>query len=75
MSENFISTNISLTLEFDEYLVSHPHLLDSIPHKSYVIMLVKGDDDFNRQSYELVGRRKNVVQAIKSGKSWELQPA
>ena len=77
MSEEFIKKNTKLGLEFDHYFFSHlDELADKIPNRAYVVINVKGDEEFNRQRLALIEnpRRKTIVLAEKSGKRWKIIP-
>lgn len=76
MSEAFIKQNAALSLEFDEYLFEHPKLFKEIPSKAYIVITIKGDSQFNTQSLSLIKdkRRKKIVEAHKSAKSWTIRP-
>ena len=76
MSKKFIQKNIRLSLELDRYLSKHPKLIDRIPNGAHVIITVKGDVGFNRDSRSLVEghRSRKIVEARKEGTHWTLQP-
>jgi hypothetical protein len=77
MSEEFYKKNSDLGLEFDNYFFSHlDELADQIPNRAYVVINIKGDEDFNRQRLALIEnpRRKTIVLAEKSGKRWTIRP-
>ncbi|HWF60111.1 MAG TPA: DUF5647 family protein [Nitrospira sp.] len=42
--------NSLLGMEFDRYLREHPEFLDKIPENAQVILLLEGDEDFNKWS-------------------------
>ena len=42
--------NSLLGLEFDRYVREHPELARRIPDNAHVVLLLEGDDDFNRWS-------------------------
>ena len=75
MSKKFIQKNIRLSLEFDRYLSRHPHLIALIPNGAHVIITVKGDRMFNKNSMSLVERDRihKVIEARKEGARWTLQ--
>ena len=76
MSERFIKKNIKLSLEFDKYVSKHPDAIAKIPRGAYVILIVKGDEKFNRDSRSLIqkSRTKKYVEAKKEGMKWTIQP-
>jgi len=76
MSEKFIKKNIKLSLEFDRYVSKHPDAIAKIPRGAYVVMTVKGDEKFNRDSRSLVhkGKTKRYIEARKEGTRWNLRP-
>lgn len=42
--------NSLLGMEFDRYLREHPEFFDKIPENAQVILLLEGDEDFNKWS-------------------------
>ncbi len=77
MSEQFAKKNLKLSLEFDNYLVKHLDILDQIPDKSWLVLTINGDDDFNRDSISIARKsrsRRKYVEARKSGRTWEVRP-
>jgi hypothetical protein len=42
--------NSLLGMEFDRYLREHPEFIDQIPENAQVILLLQGDEEFNRWS-------------------------
>jgi len=76
MSKKFIEKNIKLSLEFDKYITQHPDVMVKIPRGAYVIMTVKGDEEFNQNSKELVkkSRTQKFIEARKEGMKWMFQP-
>ena len=78
MSQNFIKKNIKLSLEFDTYLSKNPNEFKKIPDKACIIITVKGDKEFNRNSISIAQKVKNVkqkcIEARKEGVRWVLQP-
>lgn len=76
MSEKFIKKNIKLSLEFDRYISKHPDAIAKIPRGAYVIITVKGDVRFNRDSKSLVQKSgtKRYIEARKEGVKWNFQP-
>ena len=45
--------NSLLGMEFDRYLREHPEFTDKIPENAQVILLLEGDDEFNKWSAEI----------------------
>lgn len=76
MSEKFIKKNIKLSLEFDRYISKNPDTIAKIPRGAYVVMTVKGDEKFNRNSRSLAhkGKIKRYIEARKEGARWSLRP-
>jgi hypothetical protein len=46
----FEKRNSLLGMEFDRYLREHPEFLDKIPENAQIVLLLEGDEDFNRWS-------------------------
>ena len=46
----FESRNSLLGMEFDRYISEHPEFSEKIPENAQVILLVKGDEEFNNWS-------------------------
>lgn len=42
-----------LGMEFDRYLREHPEFTDKIPENAQVILLLEGDDEFNKWSMRI----------------------
>lgn len=76
MTDAFIKKNVKLSLEFDSYLAKHPKLFDDIPNGAYVVITIKGDDKFNKDSLSTIRdkRRKKIVEAHKSASNWSIKP-
>lgn len=78
MSKNFVEKNIRLSLEFDKYLSKHPKTLEKIPDGACIVITVKGDVSFSRNSMELAekikDRKEKCIEAKKEGMRWTLQP-
>ena len=78
MSKNFIKKNIKLSLELDRYLGKHPAVFDKIPNKACVVITIKGDNEFNRESKIIIQKAKEekqkCVEARKEGIRWVLEP-
>ena len=45
--------NSLLGMEFDRYLGEHPEFTDKIPENAQVILLLEGDDAFNKWSMRI----------------------
>lgn len=76
MTEQFIKKNLKLSLEFDKYIIQHPKTFKDIPKDAYVIVTLKNDSAFSRQSRTLIrdSKRKTVVEAQKSSSGWTIKP-
>jgi len=76
MADAFIKKNVKLSLEFDSYLAKHPKLFEDIPSGAYIIITVRGDAKFNKDSLSTIrdAERKKVVEAHKSSNRWSLRP-
>jgi hypothetical protein len=46
----FEKRNSLLGMEFDRYLREHPEFTDKIPNNAQIILLLEGDEEFNRWS-------------------------
>jgi len=44
----FVEKNTSLVKEFDRYILEHPEFADQLPDNALVVMLIEGDEEFNR---------------------------
>lgn len=76
MSEAFIKKNVKLSLEFDNYLATHPQLFELIPNGAYIVITTQADSQFNATSLSLIKdkSRKKIVEAHKAGSAWHIQP-
>ena len=77
MTKRFIKRNIDLSLEFDRYLYSHPNLFARIPTGAHIVITVKGDEQFNKDSRAISGSvnvsKKRMLEAHKAGRHWSLR--
>ncbi len=46
----FERRNSLLGMEFDRYIREHPEVVERIPEDSHVILLLEGDNEFNKWS-------------------------
>ncbi len=76
MTEQFVKKNLKLSLEFDKYVVEHPKALKDIPKGAYVVITLKDDPKYSKQSISLIRepKRKKVVEAQKSASGWTIKP-
>lgn len=76
MTEAFIKKNVKLSLEFDTYLANHPVLFEKIPNGAYIVITIKDDIEFNKDSISTVKRIRNkkVIEAHKTASRWNLRP-
>ena len=54
----FEMKNAELVTEFDRFIREHPEFSDKIPNGALVVMLVEGDEGFNKWNIE--GAKKQV---------------
>ena len=54
--EAIVEKNITLSFEFDRYVVEHPEVLDQIPDGAAVIFLPKDDPELYRVNLETARR-------------------
>lgn len=76
MNDDFTKKNMDASIEFHKYMDHHPEIFDAIPNKSYIVFTFQNDPVFNAQSLRLIKdkRRKTIVEAHKSGRSWSIRP-
>jgi hypothetical protein len=76
MTDVFINKNVKLSLEFDEYLAKHPSAYDKIPNGAFIVITLKSDPKFSRQSVSLVKKvsKKPLIEAQKSSSGWSIKP-
>ena len=70
----FEQKNAELVTEFDRYVREHPDFADRIPNNALVVMLVEGDQEFNRWSQEGAKRQAEKEQPIVYVKIKRIQP-
>jgi len=74
MSRKFVQKNLKLSLEFDRYLGSHPGLFAKIPKGAHIVITVKGDEAFNKNSQAISSSvrspRQKFTEARKEGEHW-----
>lgn len=78
MSKKFIKKNIELSLELDRYLYKNPRAFNSIPRGACLIITQKGNQAFNKTSWNIAEKAKEehqkCIEARKEGKKWTFQP-
>jgi len=57
--KEFVEKSISLSFEFDRYLVSHPEVAEKIPQGANVLFEIKDDPEFSRKELALAEKLKN----------------
>ncbi len=53
-----------LGIELDRYLREHPEFCEKIPDNAHIIMLLKGDKEFNKWSTDLGNKQAEKGQPI-----------
>ena len=70
----FIRKNLSLSAEFNAYLLSHPDFLLNLPHKANVVFEVKDDHYFLNKNLEIARKaHQKYVIVSRNDDSWELK--
>lgn len=70
----FIRKNLTLSAEFNAYLLTHPELLAELPDNSCVVFEAKNDRLFSERNLKIAREthRKCYI-ATKEGKLWDLR--
>lgn len=56
--KEFTDKSITLSFEFDRYLVNHPEIAEKIPKGAAIFFEVEEDPEFTKKEMELVKRLK-----------------
>ena len=56
--------NIAIGMEFDRLMREHPTLAEEIPDNAFIILLVEGDEPFNRWSVTVGKQHADEGQAV-----------
>lgn len=68
----FVRKNLSLSADFNAYLVSHPDFLLELPEKVHIIFEVKGNKNFSNKNLEIARKtHEKYLIASKVGSKWE----
>jgi len=70
----FEQKNTELVTEFDRYVREHPDFAERIPDNALVAMLIEGDEEFNRWSYQGAKQQAGQDQPIVYVKIKRIQP-
>ena len=60
----FEKRNSLLGMEFDRYICLHPEFADRIPDNAHVILLMEGDEEFNKWSISIGKRQAEEGQPV-----------
>ena len=79
MSKKEIQTNFNMSAEFTQYTLKHPGILSDIPKNAQIILVPKNNMKLAEKNIELgekikKNEQKSVVQAIKVGNKWSIEP-
>lgn len=58
-AETITEKNLTLSFEFERYLLEHPELLDEIPSGAEIVLLPKDDPELYRINLESAQRNKS----------------
>jgi len=56
--KEFIEKSITLSFEFDRYLVNHPEVAEKIPQGANILFEIKDDPEFTRKEMQLAEELK-----------------
>ncbi|MCI0561641.1 MAG: hypothetical protein MN733_24390 [Nitrososphaera sp.] len=56
--------NSLLGMEFDRYVQKHPEFVEKIPNNAQVILLLEGDEEFNRWSTRIGKEQAGADQPV-----------
>jgi len=71
---DFFSKNLSLSTEFDLYLIDHPEFAGQIPENAVVVLLPEDDQELCEYNIENANRHKKSDQKIIFVKIKGLEP-
>jgi hypothetical protein len=72
-----IKKNLSLSVDFNAYLLRNPKVMDKLPKKVCIVFEDKKDGIFSRANLNTAretSRREKCFVASKSGSRWSLRP-
>jgi len=58
--EEVFLKNLTLTTEFNKYLVEHPEIAEKIPHNCAIVLLPEDDPQFCRKVMELIQHHQQI---------------
>lgn len=64
-----------LVAEFDRYVVEHPEFAAIIPQNAQIVLLIEGDEEYNRWSKLLADKQRESGQIVVYVKVKGLKPA
>lgn len=78
MSKKEIKKNFEMGAQFNQFLISHPELLEDIPENAQVVLVSNKEKILSQKNIELAREIKEggnpVIQAVQEGKEWTLKP-
>jgi hypothetical protein len=58
--QEIFNKNVTLSTEFNKYLIEHPEFADQIPDEAVVILLPADDPELCRENLQLAERNKAI---------------
>ena len=72
--QELFTKNLTLSREFDLYLVEHPEVAERIPANALIVLLPEDDPELCAKNQELTQARREPGQAIVSVRVGKLMP-
>ncbi|MBI3801275.1 MAG: hypothetical protein HY268_30425 [Deltaproteobacteria bacterium] len=58
--QEFFSKNVTLSTEFNKYLVEHPEFVEQIPEEAVVVLLPEDDPELCQENLRLVDQNRKI---------------
>ena len=62
--KEFVEKSLTLSFEFQRYLISHPEIAEKIPKEAQVLFILKDDQEFTERERRLAESLKKEGQSI-----------
>ena len=64
IDKEFSEKSLTLSFEFNRYILAHPEVEEQIPQGALVVLLLEDDPDFNERAMELAQTKKEEKQPV-----------
>lgn len=63
-NSEFFNKSLTLSFEFNRYLLAHPEIEQKIPRGALVVLLLEDDPEFNQKAIELARNKREPEQPL-----------